>query len=480
MNQTTKLLTQLAVFLLLAGAIGGYAYFGIFKKERDDARRKDHDLRLFAPQKLDERQADGGSPPANFTRAVVTFNGETTELEREAGEGWRVVKPVRAKADALVVDALISQLQSAKFKDTLDEKPDAQTLKKYGLDTPRFTVTATAVVNGEVRSVKLVGGLENTFDGSVFVQRDDEPAVYSAPGGVRYALSKSTYELRDKQPFALEQKQLQKLSVKSPNATYELTRDGKNWNLGADSADPSAVAGMINAVSSARAVRFLDDTPENRATYVGKPEVTALASFDGGSTVRLTASRVVSDGGASYYGLREADDGDVLAELGSDALSLERPVSTLRDQRVLRFAPELVTRVIFHNTDGVEVIVEKESVDASNESWHVTAPRTGKAKVFKVSGALWTLGNFKALGPGEEHPKDWAKYGIDAKARFIALYTDGDKELARFTIGKLVDGTPSAYWVRGARDQVLQSDGSRFTELPFDVADLLDEPDAGK
>ena len=268
--------------------------------------------------------------------------------------------------------------------------------------------------------------------------------------------------------------------MKSPDATYELTRDGKNWSLGDGPADPSAVAGMISSVSGARATRFLDDTPENRATYVGKPEITALASFADGATVRLTASRVVVDGGASYYGLREADDGDVLAELGSDALGFERPISTLRDQRVLNFAPERVTKAVFHNADGVEVIVEKESVDASNDSWRVTSPRAGKAKVFKVSGALWTLGNFKALGPGEEHPKDWAKYGIDAKARFVALYTDGNQELARFTIGKLVDGTPSAYWVRGSRDQVLQSDGSRFTELPFNVADVLDEPDAGR
>lgn len=480
MSQSAKLLTQLGVFLLLALGIGGYAYFGVFKKDRDAARQKDHDLRLFAPQKLDEKQLDGGSPPARFTRAVVTFDGETTELEREDGEGWKLVKPVRAKADALVVDALISQLQTAKFKDTLDEHPDAATLKKYGLDAPRFTVTATAVVNGEVRTVKLVGGLENTFDGSIFVRRDDEPAVYSAPGGVRYALSKTTFELRDKQPFALDFKQLQKLSVKSPNSSYELARDGKNWSLGDEPADPSAVTGMVNGVSGARAVKFLDDTPENRAAYVGKPEVTALATFDGGSTVRLTASRVVFDGGVTYYGLREDDDGDVLAELGSDALSLERPTATLRDHRVLRFAPELVTKAVFHNADGTEVIVEKDSAGASNDSWRVTAPRAGKAKIYKVSGALWTLGNFKALGPGEEHPKDWAKYGLDGKARFVALYTDGGRELARLTIGKLVDGTPSAYWVRGSRDQVLQSDGSRFTELPFDVADLLDEPDAGR
>ena len=192
MKQSTKLLLQLGVFFMLALAVGGYAYFGVFKKDQASARQKDHDLRLFAPQKLDEKQTDGGSPPAQFTRVVVSFDGQTTELEREDGAGWKLVKPVRAKADALVMDALISQLQTAKFKDTLDEHPDEPTLKKYGLDAPRFVVTATAVVNGEARSVKLVGGAENTFDGSIFVQRDDQPAVYAAPGGVRRLESRTT------------------------------------------------------------------------------------------------------------------------------------------------------------------------------------------------------------------------------------------------------------------------------------------------
>ncbi|MGV3625436.1 MAG: DUF4340 domain-containing protein [Archangium sp.] len=483
MKQSTKLLVQLLALVLIAGGVGGYAYFGVFKTEEAKQRKADHDLRLFAPQKLDEK-VDGGAPPADFTHVVVTFNGETTELEREAGQPWYIVKPLRTRADHLMVDGLVSQLQSAKFKDTLDENPDAAALKKYGLDQPKFIVEATAEVAGETRSVKIFGGIENTFDGSVFVRRNDEKTVYSAPGGVRYALAKTTFDLRDKTPFGIDESKVERIAVTSVNKNdYELVREGKRWRLAKpvdENADATNVASMIASASSDRAVKFFDDTPANRtALGLDKPLMTAVATFAGGKRVKLTASRVVSDGGDAFYGLREDDDGTTLAQMSSSALTLDRNVEELRDQTVLQFKRELVTKMVFHDADGTEVSVEKESTDASADSWRITRPRPVKAKVFKITGALWTLGSFKALAKGEEKPKDWAKYGIDAKSRWAAVYGEDGKELARLTIGNLVEGTPSAYWVRGSRDQVLQSDGSRFGELPFQLSVVADEPDAG-
>lgn len=484
MSQSAKVLLQMLVLLAVAGGVGAYAYFGVFKAEETKQRRADHDLRLFAPQKLDEK-VDGGAPPAEFTRLVVTFNGETTELERAAGEPWFIVKPLRTRADHLVVDGLISQLQSAKFKDTLDEDPDAAALAKYGLDAPRFTVEATAQVAGEARSVKLFGGIENTFDGSVFVRRNDEKPVYSAPGGVRFSLARSTFELRDKTPFAIEESRLQRLIVTTANKNdYELARDGKRWNMvrpepgGADAAN---VASMFSVASSERAQKFFDDTPANRAAFgLDRPSLTATLVYPDDKIVKLTATRVPTDAGTLYYGLREDAEGTTLAQVGSGVTTFDRNPDELRDQTVVQFKRELVTKMVFHDSDGTEVVIEKDGVDASADSWRVVKPRPVKAKIFKITGALWTLGSFKALVYGEEKPKDWAKYGIDAKSRWAAVYGEDGRELARLTIGRLVEGTPSAYFVRGSRDQVLQSDGSRFGELPFQLEVVADEPlDAG-
>lgn len=502
MNQTRKILFQLAAMLAVAIALGAYAWFGIFKKDEKKQRKDDHDLRLFAPQQLDERQPDGGTPPADFTRVTVMRHADPTErapgepelqttvLEKRDGVWW-LISPVRARADKLVIDGLLSQLQTAKFKDTLEEKPDDATLAKYGLEPPQWFVEATAQVNGQPRSVRLVGGRENAFDGSVYVRRNDEAPVYLAEGGVRFMLARTTYELREKLVFALDERAMTGLTVHTAVNDYQLERDpaSKQWNLvrpEREPADGPSVTSMIAGLSNDRVQYFLVDSPEVRREYgLEAPLFDATVTYADGGTVRLRGAKSWRDAGIGphgepgdfYVGLREDGDGVVLARLSETMTQLDRNPSDLRDRAVVRFRRELVTKIVFHDAAaGPDVVVQKDSVDASAESWRVVAPREGKAKVFKVTGALWTLGSFKALSPGEEKPKDWGKYGLGPTARWIAVFGEDGQELARLTIGLEVLGTPSAVYMRGTRDQVIQSDGSRIGEVFLRLSDVLDEP----
>jgi|APLak6261679142_1056127.scaffolds.fasta_scaffold00171_11 hypothetical protein len=478
MNQSQKTLLQMLVLVAIAAGVGGYAYLGVFKRDKETARKQDHDLRLFAPQKLDEKQADGGSPPAEFTKLTVTAFGETTQLERR-GNDWWLTSPVQAHADRLVVDGITSQLQTAKFKDTLDEDPNAEALKRYGLDAPRFTVEATAQTNGEVRSVKLVGGVENTFDGSIYLRRNDEKPVFTAEGGVRFMLAKKTFDLRDKTPLAIDEKKVRRLVVRSILNEYELERVGdKQWNLVKPEpgpADAASVTAMISTVSTERAQSFLDDTPANRKAFE-RPMIEVTVTTTDDQQIHLRINRDHVDGGDFYSALSEIDGVTTIATLGKGAIEYDRNPNDLKDKTVVRFRRELVTKIVTHDPVAGDIVIEKDSVDASADAWRVVAPRAGKAKVFKVTGALWTLGSFKALASGEEKPKDWARYGLDGKGRAVTLYGEDGKELARLQIGKEIIGKPGTFYVRGTREQVLESDGSRFGELPFSLADVLDEP----
>jgi hypothetical protein len=490
MNQTRKVLLQLAAMVAVAGIIGGYAWFGIFKAEEAKKKKDDHDLRLFTPQKLDEKQSDGGSPPADWTHLVVTTTGLPVTLER-VGQDWFVTSPVRARADKLVVDGILSQLQTAKFKQALDETPDAASLRTYELEPPHFVVAATAQVNGETRSVTITGGAENRFDGTVYVRRDTDPTVYTAEGGVRFMLAKSEYDLRDKAVLALDEAAIRTLEVKSVNNRFTLEREGasKQWNLTApekEPADAPTIASMITGAAGEKAQAFFPDTEQMRRELgLEAPLIDVRAELTDGGTVRLRGAKTWRDGGVGSHGepgeilvvLREDAEGATLARVEAGVTQFDRNPADLHDRTVVRFRRELVTKIVFHDpAAGPDVVVQRDGVDASAESWRVVAPRAGKAKVFKVTGALWTLGAFKALSPGEEHPRDWGKYGLDAQAKSIALFGEDGKELARLTIGKQVIGTPSGYWVRGTRDQVLQSDGSRFGEVALTLSDVLDEP----
>lgn len=478
MSQTAKTLAGVVALLALAAGVALYAWRGVYEHDTHTAAKKAHAEHLFAPQHFGERALDGGLAAANFTKLTITYQAQTTVLEKR-GASWRLVSPVQAAADRFVLDGMLSHLQQAKFQTALEEHPDEATVKRYGLDAPTFVLEAEAQVGdaSEPRTVKLEGGQENTFDGSIFMRRNGQPAIFTAEGGVRYALAKTTFDLRDKQPMALEEAALVQLSVKSRASDWAATRGADGlWRFTRpfkESVDPTAFTAMISSHSAMRAQLF----PSVEPAVFDAPLVDVSATLQNGSLVRLRFARVAGDAGERLLGLREDADGRTVAEFNPGLIALERNPMDLKDKAVVRFKKELVTRIVLRSDYG-EVVLSKAG--ASVESWEVIAPRVGKAKSFKVSALLWTLASFKATGWVDEPPKDWAKFGFDGKSRAITLFGADGAELGRLVIGHEVPGQPGQFYVRGTKDQVALSDGGRFGEFPWTGADLLEaQADAG-
>lgn len=490
MKQTTRTLLTLVIFAAVGGALALYARYGVYEADEREAKQKAHDERLFAPEKVDEKNADGGVIDATFTKLTVTNQGETTVVERDAQGRWRITRPVQANADRLTVDALTSALQSTKVKAKVDEKPDSAALAKYGLDAPQFVVIAESEVGAskEKRTVTLKGGIENTYDGSIFLQRNDDPTVWSVEGGARWTLAKGTFDLREKEIAPLDEKDLVAVSVTAGDKSYLLERGGdKRWVLvkpTPNDADQDAVKGMLGAMKGDRATAFPDDSPEaRRALGLDRPYLVATLTTQGNEKTTLTFSRQPTDGGATRcHVLREDSSGTLLAEVGVEAPGrLDKSLGELKDKSLLRFERTDVAKVVVHTPGSPEIVLAKAQPDGgSGESWVAQAPQTGAVKAFKVASMLWTLGAMKATAFREEHPKDWAKYGLDASARFVSLQNAQGQELSRLTIGKELPGTQGTRYFRGFRDQVLEADGARLTEIPSSLAELLDLPaDAG-
>ncbi|MFZ5470725.1 MAG: DUF4340 domain-containing protein [Myxococcota bacterium] len=482
MKQTTKTLLSLLALFAIAGGLGLYAYFGVLQGDERAEKKKAVEEKLFAVEKVDERTVDAGALQPEFVHVKVTAKGETSVLEREDGGEWRLVAPVKGKVDKLTVDQLVSQLQTAKLKHTIETTADASALKKYGLDSPRFSVTAAATVPGtnERREVTLHGGIENTFDGSIYLRKEGDPAIYSAEGGVRWALEKSSYELRDKEVLAVDEAKVKTIEVQAQRSAYVLERvDEKTWKLTqpqAMEADASTVSGMLAQLRSERALAF----PSTPPAILDKPAVDATVTLDSGETVRLRLALETTDGPGKAYVLRKDSQGTTLAEVSGPATAiLEKDPLELRDRSVLKFSKDAVVKMRFALSDGGELTVEKELTDGgSSETWRVVAPTQGKAKTFKLSSVLWNLGALKAARVVEEHPKSWAKYGIGPKSRSVALFDRAGKELATLTIGDKASATSETVYVRGSREVVLETDASRIQDLPAGLADVLDVPAA--
>ncbi|MFP2906005.1 DUF4340 domain-containing protein [Pyxidicoccus sp. 3LFB2] len=488
MKQTQKNLVTLLALTAAAAGLGLYAWYGVKEPGEREVEHKEVSEKLFAAHEAGEKGADGGAPPAPvFTQLTVKASGGTTELVREKDGSWKVTAPVAAKAEAAVVEAMTQTLASSKFAATVEEAPTDADLEKYGLKTPAFSVTAKAYVGdpSRERTVTLHGGIENPFDGSVYVRREGDPKVYAAPGAVRYSLDKDTFTLRSKEFLGpLEEPSLKRIEVKAKANAYLLERDTgmPGWRLvkpAAERADEVKVADLLSGLKEQRALSFPADTAEARQKLgLEAPVVDARFTPASGEPVRLRLSQVTEDGATRVYALREQGPNALLGEVPEHALTLlDVGVAELKDKRVLSFRREDVKRVVFHPGAGAQpiTVASVSGTDGGAGVWEVEAPKRGKAQHFRVVSVLGSLDTFKASGFGEAKPKSWAKYGLTDASRGVVLQGADGKELARLWLGNEVKDKPGTVYARGSGPDVLEVSAT-YVELPTKVEDLLEAP----
>ncbi|HEX9507783.1 MAG TPA: DUF4340 domain-containing protein, partial [Myxococcales bacterium] len=458
-------LILLASLSIVAAGLGLYAYFGVMKTEERETQRKERAEKIFASSPPGARGPDGGAPADPvFTSIEIKAKDDTTALEKKE-KGWRITAPVSSPADSYVVDQVLGQLRSGKLQATVEENPTDADLLKYGLKEPKFSVTAFAYAP-DARKITLHGGIENPFDGSVYVQREGDKAVYVVDGSVRFALEKSTFDLRDKDVLAVDEPKLQRVDVKTRAQAYSLERNSdKTWRLVAPRAlpaDTSAVNSMLSGLRGAKALAFLPYSERERARLgLDAPSVDATFVQADGGKIRIRLVAASADGGGKAYALREDGSQSVLAEIPPSPIAdLSKNPLDLRDRSVLIFKQDQVAKIVFSpGGSAKEIAVEKIVPDGGDsEEWVVVTPEKGPAKRWKISSLLYKLASLKAASVVADAPVDFSKYGISGSSRGVGLFDATGKELARLEIGKDVKDKPGAVYLRGSRNQVLQMD----------------------
>ncbi len=59
-------------------------------------------------------------------------------------QSWVITRPLKTAADVRTAEDIVSALQFARLKSTVEEKPTAEDLQRFGLDHPSVEVTASA------------------------------------------------------------------------------------------------------------------------------------------------------------------------------------------------------------------------------------------------------------------------------------------------------------------------------------------------
>jgi hypothetical protein len=454
----------------LALVLGLYAYFGVMRKEQRAAAEKDAAAKLVKPVTAQ----DGGTTLVRYDHLLVLGHDETTELGRLPDASWVLVKPFRARADAHAAEDLISTLQSLRLVRVIDEQPKEEDLKRYGLLPPRFSVTASAE---GAPALSVSGGVDNSFDASVYMQRSGDGRVYGVDGSVRTSLDKSTEELRAKDILGPRDLGLLGISLKSQKHDWAVSREPEQpWAFRAPKgllADGATVSQWVSRLAQQQVVKFLVDSPaERKRTGVEKP--TVEANFKRGEEavrVRLAAGPADKDG---VYVLREDSFGPTLAEVPRTALAaLDVPAAELRDRRVLTFDVARVERIRFlPEGGGAAVVVQRQHPDAGGaQVWALVSRTPQTASTPKVGALLYALSSLKWLPLEDTPPKD---PGFGATARTVVLEDAKGEVLATLVLGKTASHKDKTVWTRTSSGEVVEVDMGRLSALPAKPEDLLD------
>lgn len=201
---------------------------------------------------------------AEVERLEVQNGPRLFAFERRA-EGWWMTQPQNAKADKMVLDALVDEFATVKYDREVDK--NCRNPQKYGLDRPALQLRLFR--KGGAQPVRMLEfGLKNDMDGSSYVRLAGSTAVVMLPAFKRTQLEKEVFDFRDKKILVLDSAAVAAITYSRGDATFSLARKENRWWLEqplSSLAAETKVSDMLFKLSNLDAKGFYSaNTPEKR------------------------------------------------------------------------------------------------------------------------------------------------------------------------------------------------------------------------
>ncbi|MSU62002.1 MAG: DUF4340 domain-containing protein [Pedosphaera sp.] len=185
---------------------------------------------------------------------------ERFSLIRAADGAWQIASPAPIRADPELVQRMFDDVQHVKVTDF--EADVVADLAPFGLEASarqysfRTSVTnAVGATNQLVAQLDFSKAITNRLD-RVFARRSDEKSVYSVALGEVQRLPKAGYQLRDRQLFDFDARQLTSVTITQRGKTRKLTLDPVHgWSP--DEVLSAAITETIHRLSRAKAINWV-------------------------------------------------------------------------------------------------------------------------------------------------------------------------------------------------------------------------------
>jgi hypothetical protein len=195
----------------------------------------DENLKVYAGRTVTDWRDKSVCPvsPDYAGSITVEGGGKKTVIERSERGMWFMREPLKARADASGVVALIDGVNSLAVKEFLRDD-GVGSLEPFGLAQPRWKATVASLAGRERHEILIGGRVGEGEPAEVYVKRTDRVQVFRCDDTVTALLGREPEDLRDLRalPFS-EYGWVKNIAVRGRGRDFSLLRTQKdgNWML---------------------------------------------------------------------------------------------------------------------------------------------------------------------------------------------------------------------------------------------------------
>lgn len=251
----------LLVLLVLVLGLGSFIWF--YERDLPSSEERAELEKKALPLKKDEvtsvtLQSDAGTVRLERVGLPVSKKDKSATGEEltEPPVEWRLVEPLKARADTMAVDSLLDALFSLDKVRTLDDV----NLKEVGLDRPRATVRVKTADGEKVLKIGAEIPTSGTTIAAVSGEGGGKGAVVVSDS-ILTEIRRNPGDWRDRQVYRGDRDHVQRITLMSSGQKVVLVKQGDTFRIESpfkDRADRDKMDDLFAELSGLTAERFLD------------------------------------------------------------------------------------------------------------------------------------------------------------------------------------------------------------------------------
>lgn len=236
--------------LVLTLALALYAYFGEYKREENESKRKEEQSQVLKFKK------------EQIQKIILQTKNETLTLTRSP-DGWTLSGAVTDEADNDEVERLVEQLSNEKIVDRVSQKSESS-LTEYGLSPSAGTLTFED--NLGTKQVIEISSRKN-FENLQYLRRDQEPDIFTSGDSWLSFLTKPAASFRNLKLLRTGLSKVSKITLNNSNGTMQLMNQAAQWQSVEKPKlilDQNLVRELLLQISQARATGLETQAPKGK------------------------------------------------------------------------------------------------------------------------------------------------------------------------------------------------------------------------